>query len=450
MEDVMFQDTLYLTNSFRFGMNIANLANNLLKIKRESKIIHGKRTSPSDSSHAFISRGNAAIFTKASELAKAKKSIYFVGGIDGYRFDLLMDIYNLKQGNFGLIKDSFLKNFKKYDLLCDYAESQQERDLLAWINLIYYHQNWLNIPSELIEIKNLNTPEDPEALKLTTAHKSKGLEFGTVEMGPDFSLPQFIGKPSPKIIFKEEELNVCYVAITRAENKLLINKNLSEILTKTVNDYVHKNSDFIWDKQDVKVPDNIIINKPFEPPKVSVQTPQLISLIKNKYGFIPNFKLTRFNTDGWFSVGKIKLACPYCKGVDIDGFRKAYKTNQGIYHYWALLCTNCKHLFDPNSLDKKGSAVLKEHVIPLASSTDNQNNTNINQIDISKYRIAISTDIKVGIYVIHLKFGKGQVRKIAGSGKDLIADIEFDKKVVKTLLISHAKLRIYSSVTQAV
>ena len=439
MEDPMFQDTLYLTNSFRFGTVIANLANNLLKIKRESKVIHGKRIASSDDSYAFISRGNAAIFSKASELAKANENIYFVGGIEGYRFDLLMDIYNLKRGNFGLIKDTFLRNFKKYDSLCDYAESQNERDLLAWINLISHHSNWLDIPSELTEIRRLNSTEVPTAHKLTTAHKSKGLEFGTVEMAPDFLLPQFLDKPSSRVVYKEDELNICYVAITRAEKKLLVSKNLSEILRNTVSDFVQKNPDFIWDKQESKLPTSLKVDRLVEPQKTENATSGLIYIIKNQYGFYPIFKLKRFNSDGWFSVGQIPLACPHCENVNVEGYRKAYKTTKGIYYYWALLCTNCMHLFDPNSLDKVGLAILKKNSIPLNSSPVIKD---VNQTDISSYRLATDADIKVGVWVIHFKFGKGQVKKTAGAGKDLIADIVFDKKVTKTLLVSHAKLRL--------
>ena len=439
MEDPMFQDTLYLTNSFRFGPSIANLANNLLKIKREGKIIHGKRTASGGDSYAFISRGNAAIFNKASDLAKANESMFFVGGIEGYRFDLLIDIFNLKLGKLGLIKDSFLRNFKKYDSLCDYAEAQNERDLLAWVNLISHHPNWLNIPSELSDIRRLSSVEISTSNILTTAHKSKGLEFGTVEMGPDFLLPQFIDKPLPRVAYKEDELNICYVAITRAEKRLLVSKNLGEILKNTVSDFVQKNPDFIWDKQESKIPTTINYKRLVETPKAENAPSGLISIIKNKYGFYPIFKLNRFNSDDWFSVGKIKLACPLCEGVDVEGYRKAYKTTKGIYYYWALLCTNCKHLFEPNSLDKSALVILKKHAIPLNPSAVLED---VNQIDISSYRLATNADIKVGAQVIHFKFGKGQVKKIAGAGKDLIADIVFVKKGTKTLLISQAKLRL--------
>jgi len=439
MEDPMFQDTLYLTNSFRFGPSIANLANNLLKIKREGKMIHGKRTASGDDSYAFISRGNAAIFSKASELAQANESMLFVGGIEGYRFDLLIDIFNLKRGNFGLIKDSFVRNFKKYDLLCDYAEAQNERDLLAWVNLISHHPNWLNIPSELAAIRRLSSVEISTSHILTTAHKSKGLEFGTVEMGPDFLLPQFIDEPLPRVAFKEDELNICYVAITRAEKRLLVGKNLGEILKNTVSDFVQKNPDFIWDKQDSKITTTIKDKKLVETRITENPTSRLIDIIKNNYGFYPIFKLNRFNSNGWFSVGKLKLVCPICKGVDIEGYRKAYKTNKGIYYYWALLCTNCKHLFEPNCLDKTSLVILKQHAIP---SNPSPLDRNVNQIDISSYRLATNADIKVGAWIIHFKFGKGQVKKIAGSGKDLIADIVFAKQVTKTLLVSQAKLRL--------
>lgn len=52
------------------------------------------------------------------------------------------------------------------------------------------------------------------------------------------------------------------------------------------------------------------------------------------------------------------------------------------------------------------------------------------------------TKLTVGNLVEHLRFGKGEVLKIEGTGSDTKAEIKFDKGGVKKLLLRFAKLEI--------
>ena len=56
---------------------------------------------------------------------------------------------------------------------------------------------------------------------LTTAHKSKGLEFVAVEIADDF-------KEIEKA--EEEEINILYVAVTRATHELQLNRDLIKLM----------------------------------------------------------------------------------------------------------------------------------------------------------------------------------------------------------------------------
>lgn len=247
MDDPLLKDTLYLTESFRFGSSIAATANAILAIKRESKCVRGGRTISVSESKAYLARGNAAIFTKAAAQAKTGKGVHFIGGIDGYRLDLLLDVWSLWDCSRALIKNGFIRSFKKYADLVEYADSQNERDLMAWINYIKKHQTPESIPYEVSEVRRLCVEEANQAeLCVSTAHKSKGLEFGSVEIAEDFPKPKLIEIPKVKgfnpehwlygprrcpslwdsgrfrggVVFPIEEINLRYVAATRAERLL--------------------------------------------------------------------------------------------------------------------------------------------------------------------------------------------------------------------------------------
>ena len=68
---------------------------------------------------------------------------------------------------------------------------------------------------------------------LSTAHKAKGLEFPIVILADDF-LPRSSDIPLEKISLDEhrENLNILYVAATRATKELILNMDLFYLLYK--------------------------------------------------------------------------------------------------------------------------------------------------------------------------------------------------------------------------
>ncbi len=65
-------------------------------------------------------------------------------------------------------------------------------------------------------------------ITLTTAHKSKGLEYDQVVLANDF--PSNYNKEGEYVGLSEEERNLLYVASTRAIKKLEYNKTVEECL----------------------------------------------------------------------------------------------------------------------------------------------------------------------------------------------------------------------------
>ena len=234
MADSSLTDELFLTESFRFGEEIAAAANRLLAVKRERNAVRGGRRVQPSTTKACIARGNAYLYRRAALLTQQGGTVCWVGGIDGYRLDLLNDIWLLKAGRRSDIKDRFVARFQDFDALQGYATSQDERDLKAWIRVIESHSRWQAIPEEIALVKSRSiAQQDGAALALATAHKSKGLEFGSVELADDFPEAELANSVKYNrerhpmfwddrgfrggVLLPLEEINLRYVAITRAE-----------------------------------------------------------------------------------------------------------------------------------------------------------------------------------------------------------------------------------------
>lgn len=235
---------LALTGSFRFGEEIAAAANRLLAVKGESRRVRGLRQQPAAGGRAFIARGNAALFMQALQLLDRGEPLHWCGGIEGYRHELLLDLWHLHRGEREQVRDPFVAAFKSYSALSSYAEEQNVRDLKAWCQLLErsFVRMWAHkIPDLVAGLRSsaINQPGDG-VLSLATVHKSKGLEFSEVELAQDFPEHQLVGDPlqvvdgvpcDPEktqvlwdaqgfrgvVVLREEELNLRYVAVTRAK-----------------------------------------------------------------------------------------------------------------------------------------------------------------------------------------------------------------------------------------
>lgn len=250
MADAGLTDELCLSESFRYGAELAAAANRLLALKGETRLVRGGRRSEPSTTQAFIARGNVAIYRQAVELARFGQRAHWVGGIKGYRLEQLLDVWRLRYERQGEIQDPFLAGFENYEALTTYAESQDQRDLKAWLGLLDRHERCSEIPAEVALVQSLARDEPAEGvLSLCTAHRSKGLEFGVVTLADDFPSAELLPHPpepvegedpeaftysrtrAPRlwaggeflgaVVLPEEELNLRYVAVTRAELECL-------------------------------------------------------------------------------------------------------------------------------------------------------------------------------------------------------------------------------------
>jgi F-box DNA helicase 1 len=210
--------TLYLTRSFRFDNNVARAANLILKtFKQEPRQIVGTPVPvkpPWDPEHhTIIARTNAVLFDRAVRLYKHQK-IGFVGGVGSYRLTLLKDVYYLYKKDHSRIKDPYVKSFADFRELQSYARAVEEAELTSVCTMVEHYTS--SIPGHVDKIMEQAVEGDTAKILLTTAHKSKGLEWSNVLLAQDFHpLVKERNIIDPAGV-DPDEFNLIYVAMTRA------------------------------------------------------------------------------------------------------------------------------------------------------------------------------------------------------------------------------------------
>jgi F-box protein 18 (helicase) len=237
-----------LTHSFRFGPKIADVANIILReFKNESLRLIGSGADagvvgeshepPSRMKTGMLFRTNAGLFDAAASIClRGGKGIHFLGGFQGYAFDDILDTYHLASGRKSSIKNPFLRGFRNFEALQDYAEQVDDKEIKVRCRVVekYGHQ----LPHIYRSIEAAASDDGP--LTMTTAHKSKGSEWDQVILADDFPPLCRDGKPNtarhqPKMesVMPASEANLWYVAVTRARKRLKINSALAELLRTT-------------------------------------------------------------------------------------------------------------------------------------------------------------------------------------------------------------------------
>ncbi|EOC0011569.1 3'-5' exonuclease [Cronobacter turicensis] len=235
---------LRLTHSFRFGPLIAGLANLVLSMKGETYPLVGLGNldyilSPqqiiNSGFHAVISRTYMGVVQSAHEAIMMGKRVMWNGGIGKYNLDELLDIYYLSVMKNDLVKSKkVLKDYGNWANYKDIAEKTKDTNMVRAIRLI---DEYIDIPGMLSTMRSNEAKSYAEAdLIVTTAHTSKGLEWNNVILNDDFAsiLEAIDAKKSKESIV--DEMNLLYVAITRAKERINVNSAISELITE----YYHR------------------------------------------------------------------------------------------------------------------------------------------------------------------------------------------------------------------
>lgn len=245
---------LTLSTSFRFGQGIANMGMDVLRQKSRFGLVGGDTKIIGAGGHSqgsqagIIARNNSSLLAQAvmdlenGELKGVK--IGFEGGLKAYTFggagslsDILW-LYCKKKDN---IRDPLIKQFGSFGDFTKFIDDVDDRELktLAGIVTVF----GAGLFKQMGELKDRQVDDRNTADRLyTTCHRSKGLQYPSVQLlgfMDQWQIEDVLrtgefpqrsnkekkeGKKSQGLDLGalNQELNLSYVAITRAEREVSI------------------------------------------------------------------------------------------------------------------------------------------------------------------------------------------------------------------------------------
>ncbi|HEF8640131.1 TPA: ATP-dependent helicase [Campylobacter jejuni] len=227
-----------LSKSFRSKQEILNYADYFLlkytkknKVKMTSNISNKEKNEIKNKS--YIMRTNAGIIEFLDKI-KYDKNIeqYCLLKNPDDIFQLVFDILNFRSNRFSYIskRNSFLLNFNSMFELKNYAKEAFDNNLNRVLILIDEKYDFKVLNALAIKLYNKKNKENI-FFYITNSHISKGLEWDSVELYNDFpnlnklqneiKKEKNLEKKQEMEFFLEQEVNLFYVAITRAKFKLL-------------------------------------------------------------------------------------------------------------------------------------------------------------------------------------------------------------------------------------
>lgn len=236
--------TFNLSASFRFPQDIAQLAAGVLDWKSklydfEPVTITGKGVDTRELSKATIARTNLGLLLKAIEYITNNRKvryIYFEGNINSYTYAddgaSLYDVLNLYNKKPDKIRDKLIQSMKDLDELEEYIEKTEDVQLSMMAEIVKEYGD--EIYGIIKSLKDLHVQDEDKTkaeMIFSTVHRAKGMEYDVVYLVDDFiteeKLQKLKDKEEPLNIAKlTEEINLLYVAVTRAKYKLYIPESL--------------------------------------------------------------------------------------------------------------------------------------------------------------------------------------------------------------------------------
>lgn len=245
LERVNF-NIFHLSTSFRFGQETAKLAMEILRLKKHTTgytqiEITGNGNNNDHKTKAVLARTNLGLLMEAINLLANQnmvKHIYFEGNFHSYTYAddgaSLYDVLNLYTGKRHLIRDKLILFMKNLEELEDYIEKTEDNQLGMMVSIVREYGE--EIPDIIREIKEKHVTDNDRGkaeLIFSTVHRSKGMEYDTVRLVNDFiteaKLEKIANDPTVTEVSMDklnEEINMLYVAITRAKNALYIPADL--------------------------------------------------------------------------------------------------------------------------------------------------------------------------------------------------------------------------------
>ena len=215
--------TMLLSKSFRYGQEIADVAsfiiNHEIDVKGFEKIKSVvKETNREDKPKQYskVFRTNGSLLYEAVDLIE--KGLKVKCEIDPYKFkSMIMSAQALKDCDFKSIKDDEVAMYQNWS---DF-ESEDDPEIKRLVSIVNTYQTYKYVNALDQMIKDRSKGVKNYDVLLTTAHKSKGMEWDIVEIANDFNFDAIFD--TDKI--DQQEVNLFYVACTRAIKELHLPKS---------------------------------------------------------------------------------------------------------------------------------------------------------------------------------------------------------------------------------
>ncbi|OSL37113.1 putative DNA helicase [Escherichia coli TA464] len=228
-------DRLWLTQSFRFGPSVARMASLLLQRAGETRQVTGSgedeilmnRTGVDkpEGHQTVLSRTVAGVICTALMASLSGRKVYWVGGVEGYRTESLEDLYWFSADMPEKMQsDALWRDYRDFDEYCRIAKSTRDVEMNQAIRLL---DICFPLPVKLKLLREHTVTSEKDAdITVSTAHRSKGLEWPVVILDEDFA---DITDPLMPEDERRDETNLLYVAVTRARKTLVLNSLMCQL-----------------------------------------------------------------------------------------------------------------------------------------------------------------------------------------------------------------------------
>lgn len=210
---------LWLTQSFRFGPQIADEANKWLAILGAEMRISGfdkvqSTVGPLARPDAILCRSNSACIKQVMSQMDQGRRVFLQGGADTV-LSLAYAAKDLKDGR--RTDNPELAAFADWREVQDYAENDSAgSDLKVFVNLVDQEGE----DAIICSLKRIARDERGADMVVSTAHKAKGREWDGVRVADDFREPTKKKETDPEPQIDPAEAMLAYVTVTRGKKAL--------------------------------------------------------------------------------------------------------------------------------------------------------------------------------------------------------------------------------------